>query len=269
MGRQCCGYPSCHLLNLSLDAGFVHRPCRLVLTATTVTVSLCLFSPHHRCHVVITITIHHSQDHGVAFVTEAGIAADRHKLFNGKQLSMSATSSYRLTAPFLAWGVIVVLLYGLSYRSFGKEGQGIIGLKLSERSLVQTSRVTYFAARTALEPVRLCELRVVELLIERVPCKPTLCCAAYWGIPNILTAALSFSMTGTISATATLPPPTHSSAVEQDVAERAAQQPQLRSEAVLLDDVFSAFLYGGDTLPDSVATGAKDAGSGSLFSSPT
>ena len=45
-------------------------------------------------------------------------------------------------------------------------------------------------------------------------------------------------------------------------------QPRLASEARLLGRVYGAHLYGGPTLPDSVADGSKDAYDGALFRSP-
>lgn len=78
---------------------------------------------------------------------------DRQKLFNGKQLSTSAQSAYQLAWPFLLWGMLVMILYGISYKQFGDINAGIIAIKMSQLSLAQASRMTYYGARISLEPV--------------------------------------------------------------------------------------------------------------------
>ena len=55
----------------------------------------------------------------------------------------------------------------------------------------------------------------------------------------------------------------------QDSAARAVAQKQLASEAALLERVYTTHLYGGPTLPDSVADGCHDSSSGALFRSST
>jgi hypothetical protein len=51
----------------------------------------------------------------------------------------------------------------------------------------------------------------------------------------------------------------------QDPTKIAALQPVLEHESALLDDIYSAALYGGATLPDSLADGSNDKSTGGLF----
>jgi hypothetical protein len=51
----------------------------------------------------------------------------------------------------------------------------------------------------------------------------------------------------------------------QDPAKIAALQPVLEHESGLLDDIYIAALYGGATLPDSLADGSNDKSTGGLF----
>eukprot|EP00882_Tetradesmus_deserticola_P019533 GHRQ01021029.1.p1 GENE.GHRQ01021029.1~~GHRQ01021029.1.p1 ORF type:complete len:235 (-),score=27.19 GHRQ01021029.1:121-825(-) len=82
-----------------------------------------------------------------------GGQADKDKLFNGKQLTTSAASAYKLSAPFALWGILVVTLYAVSYAQFDTVKEHMAISKLMQRSLAQASRLTYFAARASLEEV--------------------------------------------------------------------------------------------------------------------
>lgn len=80
--------------------------------------------------------------------------SERQRLFNGKQLVTSAKSAYQLTWPFVLWGILVMILYGVSYQKLGDVKDGIIAIKMGQRSLAEASRLTYYGARIALESVR-------------------------------------------------------------------------------------------------------------------
>jgi hypothetical protein len=90
---------------------------------------------------------------------------DKEKLFNGKQLTTSAASAYKLSAPFALWGILVVILYATSYAGFNGVQEHMIVIKLMQRSLAQSSRLSYFVTRASLEPVSVywhCTLSVVD-----------------------------------------------------------------------------------------------------------
>jgi hypothetical protein len=78
---------------------------------------------------------------------------DKEKLFNGKQLTTSAASAYKLSTPFALWGILVVILYAVSYAQFNGVQEHMIVIKLMQRSLAQSTRLSYFALRASLEPV--------------------------------------------------------------------------------------------------------------------
>lgn len=89
--------------------------------------------------------------------------SDRQRLFSGKQLVTSAKSAYQLAWPFLLWGILVIVLYGVSYKQLGDMNDGIIAIKMSQRSLAEASRLTYYGSRIALESVRACALLTTVL----------------------------------------------------------------------------------------------------------
>jgi hypothetical protein len=78
---------------------------------------------------------------------------DKEKLFNGKQLTTSAASAYKLSTPFVLWGILVVTLYAVSYAQFDGVQEHMVVTKLMQRSLAQTTRLSYFATRASLEAV--------------------------------------------------------------------------------------------------------------------
>lgn len=96
----------------------------------------------------------HRPQQGPKALAAATAAADREKLFNGKQLIASARSVYELSWPFVAWGIVVAVLYGISYQQFGDVNEHVLNVKMMQRTLAQAGRVTYFATRMVLEMVR-------------------------------------------------------------------------------------------------------------------
>ncbi len=74
-------------------------------------------------------------------------------LFNGKSLSNSAHDIVRLLWPFLAWGALVVLLYGISFASFNSMNGKLVAIKLVRRTVAQESRLVYYATEAALGQV--------------------------------------------------------------------------------------------------------------------
>lgn len=90
---------------------------------------------------------------GKPMASSQGLAADRSKLFNGKQLVTSAKSAYQLCWPILLWGVLVLLMYGISYNTLTHEQDTLMYIKLTQKARVAASRVTYFALQLSLDPV--------------------------------------------------------------------------------------------------------------------
>lgn len=80
-------------------------------------------------------------------------AADRQKLFNGKELVTSAKSAYQLSWPILLWGTLLLVLYGISYDALSKEHNVMVYTEMMHKSRVAASRVTYFAIRANLDVV--------------------------------------------------------------------------------------------------------------------
>jgi hypothetical protein len=81
-------------------------------------------------------------------------AADRQKLFQGKELVTSTKSAYKLSWPILLWGGLLLLLYGISYETLNKEYNVMVYTEMMHKSRVAASRVTYLALRANLHPVR-------------------------------------------------------------------------------------------------------------------
>lgn len=52
--------------------------------------------------------------------------------------------------PFVLWGVLVVVLYGVSYRAFGDIAHDLINIKLAQRLLIQGGAATYYITRVSL-----------------------------------------------------------------------------------------------------------------------
>lgn len=84
--------------------------------------------------------------------------------------------------------------------------------------------------------------------------------------PRLRRPARAARLTPTLDTSPT--PRTPARRPPQNVSARAAGQARLGAEAALLGRVYSTHLYGGATLPDSVADGSRDAGDGALFASP-
>lgn len=60
---------------------------------------------------------------------------------------------YQLVWPFLLWGALIAVMYGVSFKKLASINEGIIAVKLGQRTLVQTSRVTYYTNEVALAQV--------------------------------------------------------------------------------------------------------------------
>lgn len=138
----------------------------------------------------------------LASLMAVSIEARRALLCNGKRLRHGARDLVALAWPFVAWGALVTVLYGISYARLVAVGHDLVAEKLGLRTVGQISRVAFYAGEAALT---------------------------------------------------------------EPAAARAAAQLRLADEAALLRDVYTAQLYGGPTLPDSVADGARDAFHGALF----
>jgi hypothetical protein len=78
---------------------------------------------------------------------------DTQKLFNGKELVTSAKSAYELSWPILVWGMLVLLLYGVSYNNLSSEQDTMVYIKMTQKSRVAASRVTYYTMGAALNQV--------------------------------------------------------------------------------------------------------------------
>jgi hypothetical protein len=82
------------------------------------------------------------------------LAADRQRLFNGKELVTSTKSAYQLCWPIALWGVLVLVLYAVSYTALSAEHDTMVYIKMTHKARIAASRVTYYAMRMSLEPVR-------------------------------------------------------------------------------------------------------------------
>jgi hypothetical protein len=80
-------------------------------------------------------------------------AADKQRLFNGKELVTSTKSAYQLSWPIMVWGMLVLLLYGISYNNLSNETDTMVYIKMTQKSRIAASRVSYFALRANLEQV--------------------------------------------------------------------------------------------------------------------
>eukprot|EP00879_Flechtneria_rotunda_P020749 GHRR01021839.1.p1 GENE.GHRR01021839.1~~GHRR01021839.1.p1 ORF type:complete len:765 (+),score=247.75 GHRR01021839.1:296-2296(+) len=124
---------------------------------------------------------------GATFMADSMSAAptERAKLFNGKELSASAKSAYQLAWPFVVWGILVMVLYGVSYQKLGEINNRIVAIKLSQRSLVQASRVTYYATRVALEPDASTRAALQPMLLSESDHLEEIYFAALYGGPTL------------------------------------------------------------------------------------
>lgn len=113
------------------------------------------------------------------------LAADRQKLFNGKQLVTSVKSAYQISWPIILWGVLVIILYAVSYQGLAKEHNIMAYIKMTQKSRVAASRLTYYALRISLEQVRgawlmqmvMCEAKACALLHRNLLGNQVLCVA--------------------------------------------------------------------------------------------
>jgi hypothetical protein len=80
-------------------------------------------------------------------------AADKQRLFNGKELVTSTKSAYQLSWPIMVWGMLVLLLYGISYNNLSSETDTMVYIKMTQKSRIAASRASYFALRANLEQV--------------------------------------------------------------------------------------------------------------------
>jgi hypothetical protein len=78
---------------------------------------------------------------------------DRQKLFNGKELVTSAKSAYELSWPIMVWGMLVLLLYGISYNNLSSEQDTMVYIKMTQKSRIAASRVTYYTMGAGLNEV--------------------------------------------------------------------------------------------------------------------
>ena len=67
----------------------------------------------------------------------------KQNLFNGKTLVNSAKDAYRLTWPFLVFGALLIGLYVNDYRDFDSMNEVLKYTKMGQRTLAQSSRVSY------------------------------------------------------------------------------------------------------------------------------
>jgi hypothetical protein len=86
--------------------------------------------------------------------TSGNTAADRAKLFNGKALVTSAASSYQLSWPIVLWGVLLLVLYGISYNSLAHSQNTLTALMMTQKAQAAMSRLTYYTLASSLQPVR-------------------------------------------------------------------------------------------------------------------
>lgn len=90
---------------------------------------------------------------GPSGLTGTDLAADRQKLFNGKKLATSTKSAYQLSWPIVLWSVLVLVLYGISYDALSHQHNTMVYIKMTQKTRIAASRVTYQALRISLEPV--------------------------------------------------------------------------------------------------------------------
>lgn len=81
------------------------------------------------------------------------MAADRQKLFNGKELVTSTKSAYQISWPILLWGALVLILYSVSYTALSAEHDTVVYIKMTQKARIAAGRLTYYAMRASLEPV--------------------------------------------------------------------------------------------------------------------
>ncbi|KAG2487286.1 hypothetical protein HYH03_014127 [Edaphochlamys debaryana] len=68
-----------------------------------------------------------------------------------KRLTHTTSDIKQLAWPFFAWGVLIVIIYLVSYLQFASVETSLVNLKMFQRSTAQASRCMYYANELALE----------------------------------------------------------------------------------------------------------------------
>lgn len=185
---------------------------------------------------------------------------DRNKLFNGKELVTSAKSAYELSWPILVWGMLVLLLYGISYNNLSSEQDTMVYIKMTQKSRVAASRVTYYTMGAALNQVSMPRYGPEALCTAHV--SGTCLCQG-------LHACVAHEKGNHCHSTVPCPLNTLCvvAAALQDVSERQRLQALLGDEASHLAWVYTSALYGTISLhgDDTAAQGDFDENTGCLF----
>lgn len=71
-------------------------------------------------------------------------------IFNSKQITDTGRDVYKLLWPFVAWIALVMMAYIISIFAFQKFPADLNNIKMMQRTIAQTSRVTFYASRLAL-----------------------------------------------------------------------------------------------------------------------
>ncbi|GIL79405.1 hypothetical protein Vretimale_18290 [Volvox reticuliferus] len=74
------------------------------------------------------------------------------RFFTKKRLTHTTSDIKHLAWPFFAWGIIIVVIYLVSYLQFAGVEESLVNLKMFERSTAQASRTMYYINELALEP---------------------------------------------------------------------------------------------------------------------
>ena len=68
-------------------------------------------------------------------------------------LLLSSKDVYKLVSPFLLWGALVMMLYGIGYSEFAGLEDALVAVKLGHRTMAQAARVAFFAGEVSLNGV--------------------------------------------------------------------------------------------------------------------
>lgn len=71
-------------------------------------------------------------------------------IFNSKQITDTGRDVYKLLWPFVAWIALVMMAYIIGIFVFQKFPADLNNIKMMQRTIAQTSRVTFYASRLAL-----------------------------------------------------------------------------------------------------------------------
>jgi hypothetical protein len=71
----------------------------------------------------------------------------------GKRLTKTGTDLYKMTWPLLAWALLIVVLYSVSFSKFSAVDAALRSLKMGERSSGQAARLGYLAGELVLSNV--------------------------------------------------------------------------------------------------------------------